>query len=272
MSTEHVYVHGTEPDEQRRLTRMNRLINERCLSPLAPRAGERFVDFGAGLGQLTRAIGRATGTKVVGIERSAEQIAEAMRQARDEGEEHLLELRAGDAQRPPLREDEWGTFDAAHTRFLLEHVPDPLAVVRAMVRAVRPGGRIVLADDDHDVVHLSPDPPGFTDVWRTYQRTYDRVGADPIVGRRLVTLLHQAGATPRRTTMVFFGGSAGMDEFPDYVENVLRILDGARAQIVAVGEVDEAALDACLDALRAWGRRPDAALWYAMPWAEGVKP
>jgi len=272
MSTEHVYVHGTEPEEQARLTRMNRLINERCLSPLAPRAGERFVDFGAGLGQMSRAIARAAGTKVLGIERSAEQIAEAMRQAREDGEEHLLELRAGDAQRPPLRDDEWGTFDAAHTRFLLEHVPDPLAVVRAMVRAVKPGGRIVLADDDHDLLHLWPDPPGFSEVWRTYLRTYDRIGADAIVGRRLVTLLHQAGAKPRRTTMVFFGGSAGMDELPDYVENVVRILDGARAQILAVGEVDEPALDAGIAAVRAWGRRPDASLWYAMPWAEGVKP
>ena len=36
--------------------------------------------------------------------------------------------------------DEWGTFDLVHARFLLEHVSDPLAVVRSMARAVRPGG------------------------------------------------------------------------------------------------------------------------------------
>src|SRR5262249_3494779 len=246
------------------LTRLNRLINGACLVPLAPRPGERFVDFGAGLGQLSRAIARAAGTRVLGIERSTEQIAEAMRQAREEGEEHLPRLRAGDARRPPIRDDEWGTFDAAHTRFLLEHVPDPLAVVRAMVRAVKPGGRIVLADDDHDVLHLWPDPPGFSEIWRTYQRTYDRAGADAIVGRRLTGLLHEAGARPRRATMVFFGSCAGAPEFPDYIENVVRILDGAREQIFAIGEVDPAGLDTCLAALRAWGRRPDAALWYAM--------
>jgi cyclopropane fatty-acyl-phospholipid synthase-like methyltransferase len=85
MSTEHAYVHGTAPDEQKRLTRLNGLINEACLRPLAPRPGERFVDFGAGLGQMSRAIARAAGAKVLGIERSAEQIAEAMRQARADG-------------------------------------------------------------------------------------------------------------------------------------------------------------------------------------------
>ena len=30
-----------------------------------------------------------------------------------------------------------------------------------------------------------------------------------------------------------------------------------------------AAFDAALDALRSWGRRPDAAMWYAVSWAEG---
>jgi len=272
MATEHVYVHGTEPEEQRRLTRLNELINDLCLRALKPAGGERFVDFGAGLGQMSRGIARAAGAKVLGIERSAEQIDEAMRQARAAGEEHLLELRAGDAQRPPLRDDEWGTFDAAHARFILEHVPDPLAVVRAMVRAVKPGGRIVLADDDHDLLRLWPDAPGFEVVWRAYQRSYDRIGADPIVGRRLVSLLHQAGAKPRRNEMIFFGSCAGSPEFPIYVENVTHILEGARAQIVAVGEVDDAALDACIASFRTWGTRPDATLWYAMPWAEGVKP
>ena len=37
---------------------------------------------------------------------------------------------------------------------------DPLAVVRQMVRAVKPGGRVVLADDDHDLLRLWPEPPG----------------------------------------------------------------------------------------------------------------
>ncbi|MEO5616561.1 MAG: methyltransferase domain-containing protein [Candidatus Eisenbacteria bacterium] len=272
MSNRHIYVHGTEPEEQQRLTRLNTLINDICLGAMNPRRGERVLDLGAGLGQMTRAIGRAAGTRVLGIERSAEQIAEALRQAREAGEEALLELRPGDVMDPPLTGAEWGSFDAAHARFILEHVPDPLAVVRAMVRAVRPGGRIVLADDDHDILRLAPEPPGFAAVWRVYQRTYDRIGADPIVGRRLVALLHEGGARPRRNQMLFFGSCAGHPDLPAYVENIVRILEGARAAMVAIGEVDEPGLDAAVAALHEWGRRPDAAIWYSMAWAEGVKP
>ena len=72
-----------------------------------------------------------------------------------------MDLRSGDALALPLRTEEWGDFDVAHARFVLEHVRDPLGVVRSMVRAVKFGGRIVLEDDDHEVIRLWPEPPGF---------------------------------------------------------------------------------------------------------------
>jgi SAM-dependent methyltransferase len=199
------------------------------------------------------------------------QIAESLRQARAAGEEHLLDLRRGDAADLPLRDDEWATFDIAHARFLLEHVREPLEVVKSMVRAVRPGGRIVLADDDHDILRLWPEPPGVDGVWQAYMRSYDRAGNDPIVGRRLVKLLHDAGAKPHRCTWIFFGACAGHADFELYVENLAIILEQAESAIVSTGIAKDDLL-AATAALRVWKRRPDAAFWFAMPWAEGVRP
>src|SRR5262249_48514974 len=79
-------------------------------------------------------------------------------------------------------------------RFLLEHVPDPLAVVRNMVRAVRVCGRVVLEDDDHGTMRLWAEPPGFGPLWEGYICVCDRLGNDPGIGRRLVWRLHQGGA------------------------------------------------------------------------------
>lgn len=268
------YVHGTDPTEQRRLSRLNDLLNAAAIRELALRGGEAILDLGCGLAQLTRGMARAAGpgARVVGVERSPEQIAEGLRQAREAGEEGLVEVRQGDALDPPLGDAEWGTFDLAHTRFLLEHLPDPLEAVRAMVRAVRPGGRIVLEDDDHDLLRLWPEAPGVYDVWRAYMRTYDRNGNDPLVGRRLVALLHEAGALPRRCTWIFFGACAGHDAFDDLVRNLAGVLEGARPAILDTEDLTPQSFDAALSALRAWGGRPDAALWFAVSWAEGIRP
>jgi len=267
------YLHGTASEEQRRLSRLNEILNAASLRELDPQSGESVLDVGCGLAQLTREIARRVGpaARVVGIERSGEQLAEARRLASEPGEEGLVDLRQGGAEALPLRPEEWGSFDVAHARFLLEHVRDPLAVVKQMVRAVRPGGRVVLEDDNHDTMRLWPEPPGFTPLWSAYMRTYDRLGNDPLVGHRLVSLLSQAGASPVRNTWIFFGSCSGSPDWEPYVENLIGLFVGARQPILDTGMADASSLEAGIEALRAWKQRPDAALWLSVSWAEGVR-
>jgi hypothetical protein len=155
---------------------------------------------------------------------------------------------------------------------LLEHVPNTLDVVRGMVQAVRPGGRVVLEDDDHEIMRLCPEPPGWRPLWEAYMRSYDRLGNDPYIGRRLVSLLHQAGALPRRNTWLFFGGCAGSPNFDLLVANCIGILQGARPTLLDHELIESTAFDLAMERLRTWSRRPDAALWFAVCWAEGVRP
>ena len=264
MSVERAYLHGTSPSEQGRLSLLNRLMNEAAMRELAIRPGDSIVDFGCGLAQLSLQMALAAGRRLVGIERSEEQLARAERH-------ELLDLRHGDVTVPPLHDDEWGSFDLAHARFVLEHVREPLAVVRHMVRAVRPGGRLVLQDDDHDVFRCWPEPAGFGLLWRAFQRSYDRLGCDPFIGRRLVSLLHEAGAAPVRSTWIYFGSCAGERKWPGFVENIHSQLDGAREAMVQGGLLGAAETDAALHAFLEWARRPEAAIWYAVCLAEGVR-
>lgn len=265
--TTSTYIHGTAPEEQRRLSLLNDvLLNPASLRELALRGDERIIDFGSGLGQFSRAMARAVPRgHVVGIERSDEQLSLAKKLAADDGEAALVEFRQGDVLDAEL---EWGTYDVAHTRFVLEHVPDPLRVVRSMVRAVKPGGRVVLADDDHDVLRMWPESPGFAELWRAYMRTYDRIGNDPFIGRRLVQLLHEAGAQPVRCTLIFFGGCAGMDLFPTLAANMAGVVRSARETIVSMNLFDGHAFDVVMREVDEWAKRPDAAMWFGMPWAE----
>ncbi len=266
------YIHGTDPEEQERLTLLNTvLLNEACLKELSLSGGEKILDVGSGLGQFSRAMARAAGRTVIGVERSDEQIAEAVRQASKDGEKDLVEFRKGDARSLPLRDDERGTFDLAVTRFVLEHVPDPLNVVKEMVRAVKPGGRVVLADDNHDILRVYPEIPGFADLWKAYMKTYSALGNDPDVGRKLVSLLHDSGARPVRNTWIFFGSCSGENRFDIYVDNLIGVIDGAKEEVVRQGLFEEKKFTDIIASFEDWRERPDAALWYAVSWAEGIR-
>ncbi|MFL5390833.1 MAG: class I SAM-dependent methyltransferase [Myxococcales bacterium] len=265
------YLHGTAPEEQARLSTLNDLLNRAAMRELRLRGGEKIADFGAGLGQLSRDMARAAGRAVFAIERSPKQIVEAMRQAAEAGEETLLELRQGDVQEGVPRAEE-GTFDVAHARFVLEHVPDPLVVVRAMMRSLRSGGRLVLQDDDHDVLRLWPEPLGIRPLWAAYMRAFDRLGNDPHVGRRLVELIHAAGGRATRTTWLFFGACAGEKTFAQLVDNMASLVAGAREAILTDGLLPAPTFDAALAELRRFRDCPDGAFWYAVSWAEGVRP
>lgn len=268
------YIHGTSPEEQHRLTLMNRLANRGSLRELGLSGGERILEMGAGLGEFARAMARAAGPtgSVVGIETSEEQIAAALAMARADGEEGLVDLRHGSALDPPLLPAERGAFDVVHARFLLEHLSDPAAAVRAMVAAARPGGRIVLEDDDHDLLRLWPECPPLVRVWDAYIESYRRLGCDPLIGRKLPRFLHEAGAEPRRATWIFFGACAGDPMFPIVTANLSGVLRGASEAIVATGRVGPTDVERSLEAFAAWSAEPGASFGLAIAWAEGVKP
>jgi ubiquinone/menaquinone biosynthesis C-methylase UbiE len=268
-----VYIHGSKPREQRRLSTLNELMNAACLRELALKEGEKILDVGSGLGQFTRDMARAVGPsgRVIGIERDELQIAEASRQAEEAGEKSVAEWRRGDAMAFPLKKNEWRRFDVVHARFVLEHVRAPEEVVRQMVQAVRRGGRIVLADDDHEILRVWPEPGGFTELWHAYIRSYEHLGCDPFVGRRLVSLLRDAGAKPRRNHWIFFGSCAGAREFRAFVRNLIGVIESAREVITGPLGFNRKLFDEALRGIQQWGRRNDAALWYGLCWAEGIR-
>ncbi len=65
------YIHGSDPAEQGRLSLLNELLNQGSLGALRLARGERVLDVGSGLGQLSRAMARTVGAGgVIGVERA----------------------------------------------------------------------------------------------------------------------------------------------------------------------------------------------------------
>lgn len=266
------YIHGSSPEEQRRLSLLNDLLNQKCLEELNPTPGDRILDVGCGLGQFSRVVANAVGADgcVLGIERNEQQYKQARKLADDSEERDLVEFRLGDALELPLKDQELGTFDIAYCRFLLEHLQDPARAVSQMVKGVRPGGRIFLADDDHDYFHPWPEPGGFRSLWQAYVHSYRLLGNDPHIGRRLVLLLREAGLKSIRNSSVFFGGCAGNAAFEAVTDNLIGALVGAKDLILSAGLLDEKSFIYGINGLTRWKYNPESALWYSICCAEGL--
>ncbi|KAI9032064.1 methyltransferase type 11 [Hyaloraphidium curvatum] len=101
------------------------------------------VDVACGGGIVACAFaGAVPGARVIGIDVTPAMLERAEERAGEAGLRNA-EFRIGDAANLPF---EAGSVDVAATRYSFHHFPDPLSVLREMVRIVRPGGRVVVCD------------------------------------------------------------------------------------------------------------------------------
>jgi SAM-dependent methyltransferase len=88
-----------------------------------------------------------------------------------------------------------GSFDVVHAHQVLQHVADPVAALREMVRVCRPGGVVAVRDGDYSGFTWYPELPGL-DRWRElYQSAARANGGEPNAGRRLLAWAHAGGIT-----------------------------------------------------------------------------
>ena len=111
------------------------------LHALAGLLDERWAvgDLGCGTGQVAAVLAPFV-ARVIAIDRSAEMLQAARRRLR---EWPNVEVRRGELEAPPIDD---GSLDAATLMLVLHHTSDPSAVLAAAARALREGGRLLVAD------------------------------------------------------------------------------------------------------------------------------
>lgn len=268
VSNSSTYIHGINPAEQIRLTILNDLLNDRCLEKINIIPGARILDVGSGLGLMTECFSKKAGPSgfCLGIERSDEQLEKASRR-----QTLGLEFRKGDAYQLPLNPDEISSFDIVYSRFLLEHLPDPNRAIKEMMRALKPGGQLIISDDDHQNMILYPEPEGFQTLWSAYMDSYLIIGNDPFIGRKLPRLLTENGCKEVRNDLVFFGDVAGSPSFESYVKNLCEVIATARELMIENDLISSEAYELAMNNLRTWARINYASANYSLCIATGIK-
>lgn len=106
----------------------------------APLRGLRALDVGCGGGLLTEALA-LSGAETTGLDLAAP----ALQVARLHALESNLRIRYLETSAEELAQAEAGRYDVVCCMEMLEHVPDPASVVRALSTLTRPGGSVFLS-------------------------------------------------------------------------------------------------------------------------------
>jgi 2-polyprenyl-6-hydroxyphenyl methylase/3-demethylubiquinone-9 3-methyltransferase len=160
---------------------------EQCAGPLN---GRRIVDVGCGGGILSEAMARK-GAQVLGIDLAERSLKVAQLHAMEAGIDNVYyrEIAA-----EVLADEQAGQFDIVTCMEMVEHVPDPAAIVAACAKLVKPGGWVFLST-------LNRSPKSFL---------FAIVGAEYLL-RMLPAGTHEYAKFIRPSELATWGRSAGLD-------------------------------------------------------------
>lgn len=151
--------------------------------------GMNAIDLGCGGGNVTLEIAAVVApAQVIGIDMDDMKLALAREAAATRGLDNV--------QFKAMNLNNWherAAYDVVYTRFVLQHLSQPVEMLRRMWEAVRPGGVLIVEDADFDGWACHPSTPGFEFFTRTYAEVIRRSGGDHALGRKLYAQFLQAG-------------------------------------------------------------------------------
>jgi ubiquinone/menaquinone biosynthesis C-methylase UbiE len=153
-------------------------------------AGHDVLELGCGPGYVSDLLAElAPQGSLYAVEPSPTLLAQVADNVRNKPARGLYPIQAyGDDLPIPAN-----SIDFSYARFVLQHIPQPENVVSEIHRVMRPGGHFCAVDSDDGLVVLYPEDPRVSEVLHTARTKQAKMGGDRFIGRKLQSLMAQAG-------------------------------------------------------------------------------
>jgi len=184
------------------------------------------LDLGCGTGVAARTIAlrRGFAGRVTGIDRSAHLIAAATRLAKGEGLSKKVDFRHGDSHTLGLGD---ASFDMVVAHTLFSHLDDPRAVLREIVRVVKPGGKVGVFDGDYASMTFAGDDPARAKA--DDEAIISAIVTNPRVMRQMPGLLLEAGLELERVFSHVVADVGRADFWEPAIASFMKLLPRAGA-------------------------------------------
>ncbi|MFT3841468.1 MAG: class I SAM-dependent methyltransferase [Myxococcaceae bacterium] len=181
--------------------------------------GARVLDLATGVGAMAGLLRTRWPTaRLTGVDLSPAQLAWARKNHRD------VPISRADAARLPFAAN---TFDRVHCTWLLEHVPQPVPILRDVLRVLKPGGYAIFTEVDNATFETDPPSEAVTRAMNGLNEAQVRAHGDPFVGRRLEQLFRDAGFPKiERVPKLLHGHNGAPELFATFVDEFAEIFEG----------------------------------------------
>jgi SAM-dependent methyltransferase len=229
------YVHGYTPREATRLGDQAATLTDLLHGDTRYPAGARVLEAGCGVGAQTVILtANSPEAEFTSVDVSEASLAEARRAVTAPN----VTFRQADIFALPFED---GAFDHVFVCFVLEHLREPEAALRALARVLKPGGSLTVIEGDHGSTYFHPDSAAAREAIRCLVELQARAGGDSLIGRRLYPLVAGAGyadvtVSPR---MVYVD-----DSRPELVDGFTRKTFTAMVEAVGDEAVEQGLIDA----------------------------
>jgi len=151
-------------------------------------SGHRFVEFGCGLGYVTR-WAASEGAHATGIDLNEDHLMVATELAQEAGLK-TAHFRPPNVYEPGLEPD---SVDVSYSRGLMVHLKNPVGAMRAIHASLKPDGVMVCEEADVSAVYAEPPSAAYAELRDICMEGARQRGVDYSGGRRVHLWAKEAG-------------------------------------------------------------------------------
>lgn len=231
------YVHGYSSQENIRLADQADTLAELLHCDTRYPEGSRVLEAGCGVGaQTVYLAANSPLAKITAIDISVSSLDEAQQTVRRRGYTNVAFKQADFFDLPFGQE----SFDHVFVCFVLEHLPEPEAALKALGRVLKKGGTLTVIEGDHGSYYCHPRSATADRVVQCLVDIQAAAGGDALIGRRLYPLLSEAGYADTTVSPRTVYVDAGR---PQWVEGFTKntftaMVAGVRDKALGMGLVD----------------------------------